>query len=79
MLWHNGQRSHKKVTAPSRRCESDCKRTAAASVTFCGKGEAAKQTNTPSKRWGICLRSLLQRGSGDVTRTHDTPGMNRML
>ena len=47
-----------------RRCHGFCHR-----IPCCGC--AAKKDGA--------RRTLLRGGSGDVTRTHDTPGMNRML
>ena len=41
------------MVATANRREGVYNRVGEPSVTFCGKGGAAKQTNTPSKRWGI--------------------------
>ena len=44
--------ARKKLVATANRREGVYNRAGEPSVTFCGKGGAAKQTNTPFFRWG---------------------------
>ena len=52
-IWIFLTSTRKKLVATANRREGVYNRAGEPSVTFCGKGGAAKQTNTPSFRWGI--------------------------
>ena len=52
-IWIFLTSTRKKLVATANRREGVYNRAGEPGVTFCGKGGAAKQTNTPSFRWGI--------------------------